>query len=73
MPGDIDARAIYSGERLTVWASEGVEGRSRDFGAAISPVEGMAEEEADFWDHEGTGNNEGTEEVVDSIGLQGED
>jgi len=61
------------GEGLAVRGGEGVEGGGGDFCTTVAAVEVMVEKEADFGDHEGACYDEGAEEVVDGVGLQGED
>ncbi len=61
------------GERRAVGGCKGLEGCRVDFGGPVTTVEGLVEEEAHFRDHEGPGDDEGAQEVVCCIGLEGED
>lgn len=61
------------GERLHVGGSEGGEGGGGDFGGAVTAIQSVVEEEAYLGDGEGPRDDEGAEQVVDGVGLQGED
>lgn len=52
-PVDTDAEAVYLSQGLAVGAGKGLEGGGRDLCGAVSAVQLVAEEEADFWDDKG--------------------
>ncbi|KFY73008.1 hypothetical protein V498_10063, partial [Pseudogymnoascus sp. VKM F-4517 (FW-2822)] len=72
-PVHVDSNTGDAGEGLAVRGAEGIEGGGGDLGGAVAAVEGAVEEEADFRDEEGACYDEGTEEVVNRVGLESED
>lgn len=72
-PVDLDAEAVDAGEGLAIRALKGGKGRGGDLGGAVPTEEAVVEEEAHLGDDERAGDDEGAEEVVDGVGLQGED
>lgn len=72
-PVHVDSNTSDAGEGLAVRGAESVEGGGGDLGGAVTAVKGAVEEEAYFRDEEGTCYDEGAEEVVYSVGLEGED
>lgn len=72
-PVHVDAEAVDPGQGIAVGRVEGFEGGRRDLCGAVAAIELVVEEESDLGDDESAGDDEGAEEVVDSIGLESED
>lgn len=72
-PVDADAEAVYLGQGLAVGAGKGLEGGGRDLCGAVAPIQLVAEEEADFWNHKGARDDERAEQVADGVGLERKD
>lgn len=73
VPIDSDAEAVYLCEGLNIGAGKGFERRGRDLGGAVSTVKAVMEEQTDFGDDKGAGNDERSQQVAYSICLQGKD
>lgn len=72
-PVDVHAEARDAGQGGAVGGREGLEGARGYLGAAVAAVQRVVEKEADLRHGEGAGYDEGAEEVVHGVGLQGED
>ena len=68
-----DAEPVDVCEGLAVRAGKGLEGGGGDLCGAVAAVELLVEVEADLGDDKGSGDDEGAEEVIDGVALEGED